>query len=253
MGENDRSRETRSGRKPERKVAVDLFERSVARDGRPQELDERLFMQLQVFTGCRRIDPVLEAVRECGFPCVLYQDVNDPRGLGFLAMSTDPAHFVTRVRDLLSSDPFQALRHRPDFSMLGRSYATGHEPDLRDWLLEKPRRTVLAPDQPWALWYPLRRTGAFAVLPEAERNQILVEHARIGMAYGQAGLAHDVRLACHGLDAHDNEFIIGLIGRRLHPLSHVVQTMRRTRQTSQFIRSMGPFFVGHTLWQSPAG
>ena len=71
------------------------------------------------------------------------------------------------------------------------------------------------------------------------------EHAAIGFAYGQKGLAHDVRLACHGLDAKDNEFVIGLIGKELFPLSHLVQSMRKTRQTSEFITQMGPFFVGY--------
>ena len=67
------------------------------------------------------------------------------------------------------------------------------------------------------------------------------------MAYGAQGLATDVRLACHGLDPHDNEFVIGLVGRDLHPLSHLVQAMRKTRQTSEFIEKMGPFFVGHVV------
>jgi chlorite dismutase len=65
------------------------------------------------------------------------------------------------------------------------------------------------------------------------------------MAYGAQGLAHDIRLACHGLDAGDNEFVIGLVGPTLHPLSHLVQAMRRTRQTSEYIAKMGPFFVGY--------
>jgi chlorite dismutase len=56
-------------------------------------------------------------------------------------------------------------------------------------------------------------------------------------------------LACHGLDANDNEFVIGLIGKELHPLSHVVQAMRRTRQTSEFIVQMGPFFVGRAVFR----
>ena len=71
----------------------------------------------------------------------------------------------------------------------------------------------------------------------------------IGRAYGEAGLATDVRLACHGLDTHDNEFVIGLLGKDLYPLSHVVQTMRKTRQTSEYIVQMGPFFVGHVAWR----
>ena len=70
------------------------------------------------------------------------------------------------------------------------------------------------------------------------------------MAYGRRDLAHDVRLACHGLDARDNEFVIGLTGSNLHRLSHVVQRMRSTVQTAQYIEQMGPFFVGHARWQS---
>jgi hypothetical protein len=30
-----------------------------------------------------------------------------------------------------------------------------------------------------------------------------------------------------------------------------VQAMRKTVQTSQYIHTLGPFFVGHALWQSP--
>ena len=33
--------------------------------------------------------------------------------------------------------------------MLGRTYASGFEPDLEDWLLARPRRTVLNPAWPW--------------------------------------------------------------------------------------------------------
>ena len=75
----------------------------------------------------------------------------------------------------------------------------------------------------------------------------------LGRAYGDADLAHDIRLACHGLDVHDNDFVIGLVGRHLHPLSHLVQAMRKTAQTSQYLQTLGPFFVGHALWQSPFG
>ena len=76
------------------------------------------------------------------------------------------------------------------------------------------------------------------------------EHAVIGRAYGTQGLAFDVRLAYHGIDKNDNEFIIGLVGKDLHPLSHVVQTMRKTRQTAEYIANMGPFFIGRAAWRS---
>ena len=150
------------------------------------------------------------------------------------------------------AEPFAALTRKPELAMLGRTYASGFEPDLEDWLIMRPRRTVLNPAWPWAVWYPLRRTGAFARLSAQEQGAILREHGAIGRAYGEADLAHDVRLACHGLDVNDNDFLIGLVGKELQPLSHIVQAMRKTAQTSQYMASLGPFFVGHVIWQSPS-
>ena len=133
--------------------------------------------------------------------------------------------------------------------MFGRTYSSGFEPDLEDWLLQRPRRTVLNAAWPWAIWYPLRRVGGFARLPASEQTAILREHGTLGRAYGDGDLAHDIRLACHGLDTNDNDFVIGLVGRDLHPLSHLVHAMRKTAQTSQYIQSLGPFFIGRALWQ----
>ena len=70
------------------------------------------------------------------------------------------------------------------------------------------------------------------------------------MAFGAADLAHDVRLACHGLDRDDNDFVIGLIGKDLFPLSAVVQSMRKTQQTALYLDRLGPFFVGRAIWRS---
>src|SRR5262249_2351790 len=145
-----------------------------------------------------------------------------------LTWSEDPAHFVKTVRPLLTD---HALTLRPELTMLGRTYSTGYEQELAFWLLERPKQTVLNEAHDWAIWYPLRRSGAFAKLDSREQGAILREHGTIGRAYGAQDLAHDVRLACHGLDAKDNEFVIGLVGKSLHPLSHIVQAMRKTRQT----------------------
>lgn len=232
-------------------IQIDLHERGVNPDGSKQTLNTRLFMQLQVFGGCTDARRLVNEIKQSGLEGVFYQDANDPRGVAILAAHEDPAFFVTTLRDLLNTESFRALTQKPEYTMLGRSYSTGYERDLEDWLLRKPRRTALNPAWPWAIWYPLRRTGAFAKLPHQEQGAILREHAIIGRAYGEADLAHDIRLACYGLDARDNEFIIGLIGRELYPLSHVIQSMRKTRQTAEYIQSMGPFFVGHALWQSP--
>jgi len=225
-------------------------------DGERQQLDRRLFMQLLVFrspadvSAADSIGALSELLGARSIASVLYADVNDPRGIGVLTWSEDPAHFVSGVRPALAEPFARRLELRPELTMLGRTYSSGHEPRLAWWLLEKPRENVLNESYPWAVWYPLRRTGAFAKLDPKEQSSILREHAQIGFAYGKQGLAHDIRLACHGLDASDNEFVIGLVGPSLHPLSHLVQAMRKTRQTSEFIAQMGPFFVGHAVWRS---
>jgi chlorite dismutase len=243
------SADTRSERKPENRV--DIQEHGLLPDGSRSSTDRRLFMQLAVFTDCHDAEAVAKKVEASGIEAVVYLDVNDPRGIGLLALSEDPARFVSAVRPLLNEAPFRSLRYRPEFAMLGRTYASGYEPNVEDWLLGRPRRNVLDPEWPWAIWYPLRRIGAFNALPDEEQKSILREHGGIGRLYGEQGLAHDIRLACFGMDTNDNEFVIGLVGKDLHPLSHLVQRMRKTRQTSEFMERMGPFFVGHALFRSP--
>ena len=228
-------------------VQVDVRERGANQ----QSADRRLFMQLQAFGGCTDVKPLVGALEQSGLDGVLYQDLNDPRGVAVLGMSEDPGVFVGPFRELLNAGPFRDLTLKPALTMVGRTYASGFETDLDEWLLRRRRRPALNPAWRWAIWYPLRRTGAFARLSPQEQGTIIREHSVLGRAYGEADLAHDVRLACHGLDTHDNDFVIGLVGRELHPLSHLVQAMRKTVQTSQYIQALGPFLVGHTLWQSP--
>jgi hypothetical protein len=229
-------------------AGVDVREKGAGR----QVSDRRLFVQLLVWTGCPDGKPLVAALERSRIEGVLYHDLNDPAGVGLLALHESPAFFASGLREVLRGEAFAGLRPRLELTMLGRTYASGFEPDLEDWLLARPRRTVLDPACPWGIWYPLRRSGAFARLSPQEQGAILKEHGTLGRGYGDAGLAHDVRLACHGLDTHDNDFVIGLIGRDLHPLSHLVQAMRGTAQTSQYLASLGPFFVGHVFWQSPA-
>ncbi len=234
-------------------VNVDVLEHGAQVGGRTQAMDRRLFMQLMVWdvapttSGQAVAEQLSSTMREQGIGHVVYADVNQPRGVAVLTWAEDPAHFVQKVRGVYGGEAFKDLTLRPGFSMLGRTYSQGYEQDLEQWLLRRPVQTVTHEQWPWAVWYPLRRTGAFAALDPREQSKILKEHAIIGRAYGSKDLAHDVRLACHGLDESDNEFVIGLVGEDLHRLSHVVQTMRGTKQTSEYIAKMGPFFVGRVL------
>jgi hypothetical protein len=232
---------------------LDLREKGAVRNGERTASDNRLFMQLLAFGGCSDLASLVEALLRAEMEGVLYRDVNDPRGVALLTWNRDPDYFLKISHSVVLNPPFAGLIPKPEYTMFGRTYALGHEPDLDEWLFEKPRQTVLNREWPWAIWYPLRRAGAFSALPAEEVAPILSEHGRIGHSFGQAGYAHDIRLACFGLDKNDNDFVIGLVGRELYPLSACIQTMRKTRQTSQYIQNMGPFFTGKAVWQSRLG
>ena len=229
---------------------VDILEHGRGEDGSRITSSRRLFMQLSAYGGCRDTKALADALGSHGLNGVLYEDVNDPQGVALLTFSEAPAYFVEDVRRFLCRPPFADLVPKPEYTMFGRTYALGYESDLVDMLIHRPVRRVLDPQLAWVVWYPLRRAGSFEQLDPKEQNTILMEHGGVGRAYGKAGHVHDVRLACHGLDKHDNDFVIGLLGPELHPISSIVQRMRRTRQTSLHLERLGPFFVGRVAWQS---
>jgi hypothetical protein len=225
----------------------DISERGGVKDGRPQRSDERLFLQLLAFGNCDDSRAVMGHLAGAAEAVVVYEDLNDPHGIAVLTVSQDPNTFIERVRPRLSAGPMAGLPLKSNYTMFGRTYSLGYEPDLHEVLVERPRRTVLNPDWPWAIWYPLRRNGKFAQLAPDEQRNILAEHGQIGIAFGAADYVHDVRLACHGLDRDDNDFVIGLIGKDLYPLSALVQAMRKTQQTALYLDRLGPFFIGRKV------
>jgi len=248
---------------------IDVNEYGGKKDGAKQAMNRRLFMQLLVFrvpkgteavSGGSKSAPdavgaeIVNMLKSRKIAGVVYADTMDPRSLALLSWSEDPTHFVRNIRPLFTEAPLANVDLRDDYAMLGRTYSTGHEPELEWSLLQRPIENSTNETTRWHVWYPLRRKGTFAKLEPIEQSHTLREHAALGIAYGQQELATDVRLACHGIDAGDNEFVIGLMGKDLHPLSHLVQAMRKTRQTSEFIEKMGPFFVGYVLGTSnPSG
>jgi chlorite dismutase len=229
---------------------VDVSEHGRGAEGETISLDRRLYMQLHAYGGAHDTAALTSALDAAGVDGALYEDVNDPTGVALLTLSESPEAFVAELRSFLQSSPFADLEPKPDLTMLGRTYAIGYEQDLDETLVERPRRRVLDPALPWAIWYPLRRAGSFEQLSRRDQDTILMEHGGVGMAFGRAGLGFDIRLACHGLDREDNDFVVGLLGPELHPLSIIVQRMRKTKQTSLHLERLGPFFVGRVAWQS---
>jgi chlorite dismutase len=229
---------------------LDLAEKG-RRHGKEISLDRRLFMKFTAFGRCPDAEAAVKTLAEDGIDAALYADINDSQGIGVMVAAEDPEAFVTRLRSLFNRRPFADFTHKPEFDMLGRSYSIGYEPDLEETLLARPRQRLLNPEYRWAVWYPLQRAKKFQTLPADHQRRILAEHGTLAKRYGAGGHAADVRLACHGLDRNDNDFIVGLLGPKLYPLSAIVQEMRKTEQTSQYLDSLGPFFIGRTVWQTP--
>ena len=230
---------------------IDVSEHGKDAAGSSVSLDRRLFMQLLAFGECCETAGVVVALDEAGLPgtFALYVDLNDPHGIAILACHEDPTFFVMAWRQFLNGRPFADLLPKPELTMFGRTYSIGYEQDLERTLITRPLEKVTNPDLPWAIWYPLRRSGAFEGLSADEQRTVLMEHGGIGAAYGRAGLGTDIRLASFGLDRNDNDFTVALLGPNLAPLSKIIERMRKTKQTSQYLQSLGPFFVGKAIWQ----
>lgn len=229
----------------------DIREIGMAVRGVLQTSQKRLYAQLYVFGNCTNPKEIISLLERSQLEAVLYLDAADPQGIALLFMTENADDLTGKIRELLSKPVFSRLTPKPELTMMGRTYSSGREANLEDWLLHKPRRNALNPSWPWAVWYPLRRKSEFELLSPKEQGKILLEHAMIGRAYGDAGYAADIRLACYGLDQKDNEFVLGIVGPELYPLSRLVQEMRKTQQTAKYMQSLGPFFVGKVCWQSP--
>ena len=111
--------------------APDLREHGAPVRGVAQTSTRRLFVQLHVFTECPPPNGIIAEVRRSGLDAVVYADLNDPRGIGVLLMSEDPALFAEEGRELLSNMPFRSLTPRPEMTMIGRTYSSGRKPTSR--------------------------------------------------------------------------------------------------------------------------
>jgi chlorite dismutase len=227
-----------------------ISEAGVGNDGKPVHSDRRLFMQFLSFGGGGSPDGIIRALEQSKIQGALYLDMNDPSGIGLMVASEDPNFFVDEYREFLNGEAFDDWFLKEDMTMMGRTYSIGYENDLEHVLVKRPVSRLIDPKLSWVVWYPLRRKGSFVHLPAKEQREILAEHGMIGNAFGQAGFANDIRLACHGLDKKDNDFVVGLLGQELLPLSAIVQVMRKTQQTSNYLENLGPFFIGRVAWQS---
>ena len=237
--------------------APELREVGAPANGERQYMTKRLYMQLRVLdVDLKLVSSIDQFVEDLklqlvSVPSVLYRDSSSANSIGLLVGVEDPSMFVEGVASALTH-PSVAGKYteRPGWTMFGKTYSNGHEKDLNEYLFKKPIRNVTNEKWDWALWYPLRRKGPFYVQPPADQCSMLLHHAAIGKAFSDVGAAHDVRLKCFGMDGLDNEYVVGIIGDDLHGLSRVVEEMRKTKHTAEYLESLGPFFVGKKIWSN---
>ena len=193
------------------------------------------------------------ALDGAGLTGAVYADVHDPRGIGVVLLDENPDVFVAGLRELFLKPPLASLRLRPEHALLS---------DLRLRLRAEPGR-LAAPATPARDPGRGRPLGRLVSLAPPGGLRLAAARGAGGHPASTATRSRPhlrrrgARLKTSGWPASDwtgtttTFFVIGLLGRDLHPLSACIQAMRSTRQTSQYMQHMGPFFVGRTLWQSP--
>ncbi len=71
--------------------AVDVREKGRSATGEVLSSDRRLFMQFMAFGGSKDSARLSQALNRAGIDGVLYEDINDPYGVGLLTFSESPA------------------------------------------------------------------------------------------------------------------------------------------------------------------
>ena len=194
---------------------------------------------------------VLFAFMVFGMGTVMGMDTLVPQALG--------AGETTRARQLLASGtrlalvlslplaglialaawllPFTAVE--PEVASEASAFLIGRLPGLIPFMVYTAQRSYL---QAHHITRPIVIAMVIGNVVNLAADWVLV--------MGDAGLVRYIRLACHGLIERDNDFVLGLIGKELFPLSRLVQEMRKTQQTALYLDRLGPFFVGRAVWQS---
>ncbi|HEX6790922.1 MAG TPA: hypothetical protein VF247_06405, partial [Candidatus Krumholzibacteria bacterium] len=81
---------------------IDILEHGRSEAGETLSRDRRLFMQMLAFGDCMDTRPLVDALATAQIRGVLYEDINDPRGVALLTVSEDPAYFIDDLRPFLA-------------------------------------------------------------------------------------------------------------------------------------------------------
>src|SRR4029078_7984588 len=94
----------------------DLSEKGGVKNGQTQRSDDRLLLQFLAFGDSAEPGPLTTELRAADVTGVLYEDMNDPRGVALLTLSQDPNVFLARVRPLLNGRSLQSLQQQAEYT-----------------------------------------------------------------------------------------------------------------------------------------
>ena len=194
---------------------------------------------------------LIAALESAGLASVLYEDVNDPTGVALLTLSRRRRRSSPSTAAFLQSSLFAELTPKPNSRCSAAPTRSATSRISRRRSSTGPRRRVLDPALPWAIWYPLRRAGSFEQLSaRAGHHPHGARRDRDGVRPRRPRLRHPARVPWPR--SRRQRLRDRPARAELHPLSIIVQRMRKTKQTSLHLERLGPFFVGRVAYQGAA-
>src|SRR5688572_798987 len=88
---------------------LDLAEKGRSSTGEVLTSTRRLYMQCLAFGNVKDTQTLTWALQSAQISGALYEDINDPRGVGLLVYSEEPDYFVDELRSFLNKPPFGDL------------------------------------------------------------------------------------------------------------------------------------------------
>ena len=113
---------------------IDLSEKGRGPEGKPVSLDRRLFMQFMAFRNAN-LEFLTGEFERVSAQAVIYQDLNDAKGIGVMVYCEDPGYIVDQIHPILNHERLGEMEYREEFTMIGRTYSIGYEADLEDVLI----------------------------------------------------------------------------------------------------------------------
>src|SRR3954453_16893499 len=89
--------------------SVDVTEKGRSPSGEVITSNRRMYMQFLAYGDVKDTSALISALKMAGVDAVLYEDINDPTGVGLLTLNEAPERFIEAYRPLLNSKPFAEL------------------------------------------------------------------------------------------------------------------------------------------------